>query len=144
MIPGAAGAVDRRQLDWLVVDFVRGTPGVRHGLVVTGDGLALAASEYLDPGLADHLAAVASGLISLSQGAARSFSAGSVHQTIIEMDGGYLFVTPVSGSSALAVFSDRECDIGMVGYEMTLLATRVGHALTPAVRNRRGGGRRDR
>jgi len=47
---------------------------------------------------------------------------------------GYLFVTPISGSSALAVFTDRQCDIGLVGYEMTLLAERVGHALTPAAR----------
>jgi hypothetical protein len=32
------------------------------------------------------------------------------------------------------VFSARQCDIGMVGYEMTQLAERVGHALTPQPR----------
>jgi predicted regulator of Ras-like GTPase activity (Roadblock/LC7/MglB family) len=138
MMP-AISAVDKRHLDWLVVDFVRSTPGVRHGLVVARDGLRLAASEFLGIELADHLSAVTSGLISLSQGAARSFEAGNVHQAIIEMDGGYLFVTPVSGASALAVFTDRDCDIGLVGYEMTLLATRVGHALTPSLRNAREG-----
>ena len=36
----------------------------------------------------------------------------------------------------LATHADRACDMGLVGYEMTMLATRVGHALTPAVRNR--------
>ena len=30
--------------------------------------------------------------------------------------------------------TDRRCDIGMIGYEMTLLATSVGHALSPGVR----------
>jgi uncharacterized protein len=129
-----AGAISKRQLDWLLVEFVRGTPGVLHGLVVAGDGLRLAASEFLEVELADHLAAATSGLISLSQGMARSFEAGPVQQTIIEMRGGYLFLTPVSGSSALAVFTNRECDMGLVGYEMTLLAERVGHALTPAAR----------
>jgi hypothetical protein len=39
----------------------------------------------------------------------------------------------------LAVFADRYCDIGMIGYEMTLLATRVGHLLSPAPRVSSGG-----
>jgi uncharacterized protein len=39
----------------------------------------------------------------------------------------------------LAVFADRYCDIGMIGYEMTLLAARVGHLLTPAPRVSSGG-----
>ncbi len=50
--PIAAG----RQLDWLVDDFTRRVHGVRHGLVVSGDGLRLAASEGLSIGLADQLA----------------------------------------------------------------------------------------
>jgi uncharacterized protein len=127
-------ATSHEQLDWLLVDFVRGTPGVRHGLVVTGDGLRLAASERMDTGLADRLSAVTSGLVSLAQTVAQAFGAGPMEQTIIEMRGGYLFVTPISGASALAVFTDRQCDIGLVGYEMTMLAERVGHALTPATR----------
>jgi predicted regulator of Ras-like GTPase activity (Roadblock/LC7/MglB family) len=57
-----------------------------------------------------------------------------VRQTIIEMAGGYLFVTSIGQGSALAVFADRHCDMGMVAYEMTMLAARVGHALTPAPR----------
>jgi uncharacterized protein len=126
------------QLDWLLVQFVRGTPGVRHGLVVTGDGLRLAASEQMETGFADRLSAVTSGLVSLAQTVAQAFGAGPMEQTIVEMHGGYLFVTPISGSSALAVFTDRQCDIGLVGYEMTLLAERVGHALTPAARGAPG------
>jgi uncharacterized protein len=34
----------------------------------------------------------------------------------------------------LAVFAERTCDLGMIGYEMTLLAARVGHMLTPGRR----------
>ena len=84
----AAGAVGGRQLDWLLVDFSRRTAGVRHGLVVSRDGLRLAASERIDTGLADQLAAITSGLVSLAQGAARAFGAEPVQQTIVEMAGG--------------------------------------------------------
>jgi uncharacterized protein len=130
----AAGTVDGRQLDWLLVDFVHSTAGARHALVVSADGLRLAASQEIGETLGDQLAAVTSGLISLAQGVASSFAAGPVRQTIVEMAGGYLFVTSISEGSTLAVLAERGCDMGMIGYEMTLLATRVGHMLTPARR----------
>jgi predicted regulator of Ras-like GTPase activity (Roadblock/LC7/MglB family) len=134
MVVTAAGTIDGRQLDWLLVDFVRTTAGARHAVVVSADGLRLAASQDVDEALGDQLAAVTSGLLSLAQGIARSFVAGPVRQTIVEMAGGYLFVTSISEGSMLAVFAERTCDMGMVGYEMTLLAARVGHMLTPARR----------
>ena len=130
----AAGTIDGRQLDWLLVDFVRSTAGTRHALVVSADGLRLAASEDVSEALGDQLAAVTSGLLSLAQGVAQSFGAGPVRQTIVEMAGGYLFVTSISEGSMLAVFAERTCDMGMIGYEMTLLAARVGHLLTPGRR----------
>jgi uncharacterized protein len=130
----AAGTVDGRQLDWLLVDFVRGTAGTRHALVVSADGLRLAASEDVGTALGDQLAAVTSGLLSLAQGVARSFAAGPVRQTIVEMAGGYLFLTSIREGSMLAVFAERSCDMGMIGYEMTLLADRVGHLLDPGRR----------
>jgi hypothetical protein len=40
----------------------------------------------------------------------------------------------MSEGSMLAVFAERTCDLGMIGYEMTLLAARVGHMLTPSRR----------
>jgi predicted regulator of Ras-like GTPase activity (Roadblock/LC7/MglB family) len=123
-----------RRLDWYLTEFARSTPGVTHALVVSGDGLQLSSTDRLDAGLADQLAAVTSGLVSLSRSVARTFQAEPMHQTIIEMAGGYLFVTPVSNASALAVLTTPQCDIGMIGYEMTLLAERARHALTPAPR----------
>jgi uncharacterized protein len=130
----ATGTIDGRQLDWLLVDFVRSTAGARHALVVSADGLRLAASQDIDEALGDQLAAVTSGLLSLAQGVAQSFAAGPVRQTIVEMAGGYLFVTSIREGSMLAVFAERTCDMGMIGYEMTLLAARVGHMLTPSRR----------
>jgi len=134
----SVGAMGGR-LDWLLTDFVRGTPGVLCALVVSSDGLRLATSERMGNRLADQLAAATSGLVSLARGAARSLGAGPVEQTIVEMAGGYLFLSSISEGSSLAVFAGQDCDMGMVGYQITMLAAGVGHALTPATRAGSGG-----
>jgi predicted regulator of Ras-like GTPase activity (Roadblock/LC7/MglB family) len=118
-------------LDWLINDFVRATPDVGSAMVVSGDGLVLAASTVIGEALADRLAAVTSGLVSLAGGAAEMLDADPVRQTIVEMGGGYLFISSISAGSALAVFASGRCDMGLVAYEMAMLAARVGHALTP-------------
>jgi predicted regulator of Ras-like GTPase activity (Roadblock/LC7/MglB family) len=123
------------ELDWLVNDFVYRISGVSHALVVSADGLKLAVSTQIDDARADQLAAVASGLASLTRGAARCFAAEPVTQTIVEMRGGYLFVTAIGDGSALAVFAVPDCDIGMIGYEMTLLVARAGKLLTSPLRS---------
>jgi uncharacterized protein len=71
---------------WLVANFANNTPGVVHATVVSADGLPIAVSERLDRSRADQLAAIATGLASLSQGAARYFDAGLVKQTVVEME----------------------------------------------------------
>ncbi len=134
------GAALGRQLDWLLTEFARSTPGVLHAVAVSTDGLRLAASEQVSVGLADQLAAATSGLVSLARGTAHTLRAGAVAQTIIEMAGGYLFLTSMSEGSSVAVYTDRDCDMGMVGYEVTMLAARVGHAITSQPRARRANG----
>jgi uncharacterized protein len=126
-------------LDWLLSDFAAGTPGVRHVLVVSADGLRLAVSDGVDPYLADQICAAVSGLVSLARGTATLLETEPVNQTIVEMAGGYLFATSISLGSTLAVVTDRTADMGLVGYEMTMLASRVGHALTPGVHGGRPG-----
>lgn len=126
------------QLDWLLVEFARDTPSVVHAVVVSGDGLRLATSPGMDTALGDQVSAAASGLVSLARGTSHLLGAGPVAQTILEMREGYLFVSTISQGAILAVYADRQCDMGLVGYEMTLLAARVGHALTPGVRAEAG------
>src|SRR5205823_3782192 len=92
-----------QNLNWLVTNFVDRVPGVAHAVVVSADGLLLVASEGLPRDRADQLAAVASGLTSLTQGAARCFEAGNVVQTVIEMERGFLFLMSISDGSCLAV-----------------------------------------
>jgi uncharacterized protein len=125
---------EAQNLNWLVQNFVKKVPGVIHTIVVSADGLLIAVSDDLDRATADQLAAVASGLSSLTQGAARYFGGGSVNQTVVEMEKGFLFVMSISDGSVLAVLATLQCDIGLVGYEMALLVARAGDVLTPAIR----------
>jgi hypothetical protein len=112
---------------------------VVHAFVVSGDGLSLATSAPLEDRLADQLCAATSGLASLARGAALLLQFAPATQTIVEMAGGHLFVSSLSDTSTLAVVADQQCDMGMIGYEMTMLAAQVGHALTPTPRNTTGG-----
>jgi uncharacterized protein len=108
-------------------------PGVQHTLVVSADGLLMAMSEELDRTQGDQLSAIVSGLSSLTRGAARQLKAGEVRQSIVEMDRMFLFTTSISDGSVLAVAAEATCDVGLVGYEMTLLVTRAEATMTPAL-----------
>jgi predicted regulator of Ras-like GTPase activity (Roadblock/LC7/MglB family) len=121
-----ARASHGKSLDWLVSVFAREIPGVSHAILVSADGLLVAASEHLPVERADQLAAVSSGLASLSTGAAQLFDGGEVLQSVVEMENGYLLLMRVGDGSHLAALASTSCDIGQVGYEMAVLVERVG------------------
>lgn len=116
---------------WLLDNFVRTVPGAQHTLAVSADGLLMAMSRNLDRTSGDQLAAIVSGLSSLTAGAARQLRAGGVRQAIVEMDRLFLFLMSVSDGAVLAVVADATCDVGLVGYEMAMLAARAEDTLTP-------------
>jgi X-X-X-Leu-X-X-Gly heptad repeat protein len=109
-------------LDWLVSNFAREVSGVTHAVLVSVDGLLIAASEHLPAERADQLAAVSSGLASLASGAAQLFDGGQVLQSVVEMENGYLLLMRVGDGSHLATLAATTCDIGQIGY--VLLHTR--------------------
>ena len=123
-----------QDLNWLITNFVEQVPDAAHAIVVSSDGLPMAQSHGLPPDRVDQLAAVTSGLTSLTQGGARVFEGGRVTQTMVDMQRGLLIVMAISDGSSLAVLAAADCDTGLVAYEMTLLVERVGSALTPAMR----------
>ena len=127
------------QFGWLVNTFAERVPGVAHAIVVSADGLLLVSSDRLPRDRADQLAAVSSGLISLTQGAARCFDAGGVVQTVVEMDRGIVLLMSISDGSCLAILASPSCDLGLIGYEMTMLVDRVGQLLTPELRTELSG-----
>ncbi|ULP38033.1 roadblock/LC7 domain-containing protein [Mycolicibacterium rufum] len=122
-------------LDWLVARFARENPGVSHAILVSADGLLVAASEHMPGERADQLAAVASGLASLSTGAAQLFDGGFVLQSVVEMENGYLLLMRVGDGSNLATLAARTADIGQIGYEMAILVERVGAVVASARRS---------
>ena len=131
MSPLTSSAQD---LNWLITNFVQRVPAVAHAIVVSADGLPLAFSDEFPQDRADQLAAVTSGLSSLTQGAARVFEGGPVTQTVVEMRQGVLLVMSISDGSSLAVLASARCDMGLVAYEMAMLVERVGRAFTPETR----------
>jgi len=123
-----------KDLSWLLTNLIERVPTIAHAIVVSTDGLSLARSQDFPPDRADQLSAITAGLTSLTQGAARMFEGGTVTQIVVEMKRGLLIVMSISDGSALAVLAATGSDMGLVAYEMTMLADRAGRALTPKMR----------
>lgn len=129
------GSTDAGRLDWLLSGFTRHVPDIAHAVAVSGDGMLLARSYGLPPEQADQLAAVISGLASLTAGAAGIIEGGLVRQTIVDMDGGVMIVMAVGLRAVVGILADRQADLGQVGYETAMLVHRVSEALEPAARS---------
>ena len=125
----SASAHSAQDLKWLITDFVERVRDVAHAVVVSADGLPLAFNRGFPQEHADQLAAVTSGLTSLTRGAARTFEAGLVVQTVVEMEAGVLVLMSIGNGATLAVLAATGCDLGLVAYEMTLLVERAGRML---------------
>lgn len=130
---GAAAGATGIDLDWVVANLAERVPEVIEAIVVSADGLLIARSPGLDRDVADQFSAIASGMLSLARGAARTFDGGSLHDIVVQLDKGFLFVTRVSEASGLAVVATRQADVGLVAHEMGLVAERLGEVLTPAL-----------
>lgn len=122
-------------VSFLVANFAERVPGVRDAIVLSADGLLMAMSPTLTREAADRFAAAASGMIGLAYGASAPFGAGRVTEVIVELEGGFIFVTGIGDGSSMAVFAEAGCDVGLVGYEMARLAERCGAVLTPELRS---------
>lgn len=118
-------------VNWLMASFVERTPGTQQAIAVSSDGLLIALSTTIDRSAADKLAAIITGMRALSHGAATELGKGPVVQVLVEMASAYLFVSSISGGSTLGVVTTKDCDLGLVGYEVAMLVERVGSQLTP-------------
>jgi predicted regulator of Ras-like GTPase activity (Roadblock/LC7/MglB family) len=123
-----------QDLGWLITDFTDRVPNVAHAIVVSSDGVCLAASEQIWPDRLEHLSAVTSGLTSLARGTARIFDGGEITQTLVSMERGILVIMAISDGSSLAVLAAADADLDLVAYEMTILAEQAGSVLTPDLR----------
>jgi hypothetical protein len=124
---------DTERFAFLLNNFVAETVGIEDALAVSADGIRLTMSDGLPDATADQFGAIASGLASLTLGAARCFAEDRVHRVIIEMERSYLLIVNMTHGAVLGVLARKEADIGLVAYEMTLFAERAGRVLTPAL-----------
>lgn len=114
-----------RDLAWLLDDLSGRLTDFRRAVILSRDGLLIAASADLGREDAEHLSAVAAAMQSLAAGTGDRFRAGSVRQTVIELERGILFLIAAGEGSCLAALCPPDADAGAVAYEMAMLAKRA-------------------
>ncbi|MEK9521646.1 roadblock/LC7 domain-containing protein [Streptomyces sp. NPDC087908] len=125
------GSTTDEKLSWLLEGLQERTPGTRHALVLSRDGLKLCRTPELSVDQADQLAAIAAGIQSLSHGASVEFGdgTGGVRSAIAEFYGGILFIVEAGEGAHLAVVADEDADAGLVGHNMSELVEQLGEHL---------------
>ncbi len=126
--PAAAAA----ELTWLLEGLLERTPGTRHVMVLSRDGLKLCNTPELSEDKADQLAAISAGIQSLAHCASVEFGEGSfgVRQSMTEFHGGTLFIAEASQGSHLAVVATEDADPGLIGHNLLELVEQIGEHLS--------------
>ena len=122
------------QLSWLLDNLVSQVEHVQQAVVLSSDGLVVAASRGLTREDGEHLSALAAGVQSLARGTGRQFHGGEVRQTIIEMDHAFLFIITAGKGTCLAVLTSADPNVGVIAYEMAMLVRRMGKYLAAGSR----------
>ncbi len=127
-----------QDLSWLLDDLASRVGHFRQAVILSRDGLAIAASAGLRRDEAERLSALAAGVQSLASGAGQHFGVGEVRQTIIELEQALLFVSAAGHGSCLAVLCPADADAGLVACEMAMLVKRAGPHLATRPRSPAG------
>lgn len=134
-------ATTDEKLNWLLEGLLERTPGARHALVLSRDGLKLCRTPELTVDQADQLAAISAGIQSLSQGASVEFGdgTGGVRSAMTEFYGGVLFIVEAGAGAHLAVIASDQADVGLVGHNMSELVEQLGEHLSAPPRSSAAG-----
>ncbi|RLK24917.1 hypothetical protein DER29_2881 [Micromonospora sp. M71_S20] len=130
-----AGHPGHQDFAWLVSQFADEVPGVTHALIVSLDGLQLAASRGISRDLGDQLAALTAGLLSMADRSADLLDLGASEYLTVRLPRGHLMFMRVGESAGLTVAAAAGCDLRVVSYHMAQFVGAVGHVLTPQFRN---------
>jgi predicted regulator of Ras-like GTPase activity (Roadblock/LC7/MglB family) len=135
--PAGTTSTADEELTWLIEGLLARTPGARHALVLSRDGLKLCRTPELSVDQADQLAAIAAGVQALSQGASMEFGdgTGGVRHSMTEFHGGILFIVEAGEGAHLAVLAGEDADVGLVGHRMNELVEQIGPFLTAPPRH---------
>ncbi|WP_340562142.1 roadblock/LC7 domain-containing protein [Streptomyces sp. GSL17-111] len=126
-------------ISWML-DSALEVPGARHAILVSADGLLMARSNEVDKDHADTVAAAMSGMQSLSRTVA-SFC-GTPHlrwrQTLVEFDGGWVFLISAGEGAYLAVSAAPDVDMADITFRMQQLVGQLGKAMSTPPRENTG------
>ncbi|WP_405622187.1 roadblock/LC7 domain-containing protein [Streptomyces sp. NBC_01511] len=115
-------------------------PGALHAVLVSGDGLSMSRTADLGRDDADKVAAATSGLQSLSRTVAFFCGDSSVQwrQTLIEFNGGWVFLIAAGDGAYLAVAASSDVDMGAITFRMQQLVGQLGKELSADLREEVG------
>ena len=126
---------DPKDFGWLIDNFASSTPGVSHALIVSSDGLPLITAGGMSPDLADPLAALTSGIISLGNNIAGKVGEAGCDQVMLKFPTGHFLFMGIGNLAGFAVLVRAGANLGVVAHQMAQLVNAVGHVLTPQLRD---------
>jgi uncharacterized protein len=121
------------QLHSLLTKFYESQEHVEYLILVSADGLLTASISPTDRALADRLAAVVSGLVSVAKSGVHVLAGGGVCHLLVEMFSGHLFVSTLSDGSALGIRTTSDADLSAFGFEHALLVDHLDELIGPEV-----------
>ncbi|MGP4048188.1 roadblock/LC7 domain-containing protein [Streptomyces sp. 2A115] len=126
-------------LSWVLNDVLQ-VRGARHAILVSSDGLLLERSSDIGRDDAEKNAAAMSSMQSLGRAAAGFVGAGQGvwKQTLIEYDGGWIFLIAAGSGAYLAVSAALEVDMEAMSFRMQQQVSVLGTAMTTPPRQNAG------
>ncbi|MFD3549978.1 roadblock/LC7 domain-containing protein [Streptomyces sp. NPDC058655] len=126
-------------LSWML-DSALEIPGALHAVLVSADGLLMARTKDFDKDNADTVAAAMSGVQSLSRSLGFFIEPGQLkwRQTLVEFDGGWVFLISAGEGAYLGVSASPDVDMQDITFRMQQLVGQLGKALTTPPRENLG------
>ncbi|MEV6251546.1 roadblock/LC7 domain-containing protein [Streptomyces sp. NPDC051742] len=124
-------------LSWML-DSALEIPGALHAVLISADGLLMARSNDYDKDNADRVAAAMSGVQSLSRSLAFFCEdpRAQWRQTLVEFDGGWVFLISAGEGAYLGVSASPDVDMADITFRMQQLVGQLGKVLmTPPREN---------
>ncbi|MEU4270015.1 roadblock/LC7 domain-containing protein [Streptomyces sp. NPDC026092] len=126
-------------LSWML-DSALEIPGALHAVLVSADGLLMARTKEFGKDNADTVAAAMSGMQSLSRSLGFFVEPGRLQwrQTLVEFDGGWVFLISAGEGAYLGVSASPDVDMQDITFRMQQLVGQLGKALTTPPRENLG------
>ncbi|MGW9024091.1 roadblock/LC7 domain-containing protein [Streptomyces sp. NPDC055722] len=129
----------KQDFSWVLNDVLT-VRGARHAIVVSADGLLLERSSDIPRDEAETNAAAMSSMQSLSRAVAPFVAGGNGvwKQTLMEYDGGWIFLIAAGSGAYMAVSAALDVDMEVMSIRMQQQVAALGQALSTQPRQSAG------